>query len=228
MKGWHGERWFPPREIPGVPAASGTALACTRVLPLEPRGESPTDGAPLVVVARTPSGRAENMALFTADRPHVKAIALAPPEAAGPRTGLALLFSRHLRAHRAAHGLAVPAVTGALPPERPVLTVRIAHLVTVAAADGPQDTVVWELMPTHCVLPWLGHPFPNRARLLEDGLPQLIAAKRMARRDTLMRTGPAEPRVSRLGYLGARVVLRNVDLFLDLVAEIDRLPRSRT
>ncbi|MGC0421858.1 hypothetical protein [Embleya sp. AB8] len=230
MKGWHGERWFLHREIPTVPAAPATARPGTRVLILEPREGSAADGSPLAVSARMPSRRAENMALFAAEDPRVKAVALAPPEAVAPRTGPALLFSRHLRAIRGAHGLAVPAVTSALPPERPVLTVRIAHLVTVAAADGPQDTVVWELMPTNCVLPWLGHPLPNQARFLEDGLPQLIEAKRMARRNRLMNTGPAGLRVSRLlhlRYLGARVILRNVDLFLDLIAEIERLPPSR-
>lgn len=130
---------------------------------------------------------AERQGLALLRQPGVQAAVLSTARSDPRRVGLALEVGLHLAGTREDTPAAGPCLTSWSPPEPPVDSVRIPHLVTAAYPGGVTDVVVWELAPIDVAQRWLGGPLPDLA-FFESRLETLLRLRTAARRGQLPST----------------------------------------
>lgn len=171
---------------------------------------------------------AVRLALTSAQRSWVEAVAIAPTGIALAQTGLALAFSRHLSQIRGRRSGEAACVTSPVPPSLPKSRLcRIPHLVTAAGPDGVWgDAVVWEVMTVERLRSWLDRDLPIDLQQVEARIPQLIALHRAAREGTLPETPGVRVlrELLRTRYLSIRLVLQHQDLFDSLLSPKETHP----
>ncbi|WP_061294106.1 hypothetical protein [Herbidospora cretacea] len=171
---------------------------------------------------------AVRLALTSARRSWVEAVAIAPTGTALARTGLALAFSKHLSTVRGRRSGEAACVTSPLPPTLPKpRLLRIPHLVTAAGPDGVWgDTVVWEVMTAERLGSWLDRGHPINLQKVEACVPQLIALRRAVREGTLPDTPASRVlrELLRTRYLSIRLVLQHQALFDSLLSTKETHP----
>ncbi len=147
------------------------------------------DNGQLVVWAGT-GVEAERQGLSLLRQPGVRAAVLSSARSDPRRVGLALDVALYLTGDREDTAAAGPCLTSWTPPEPPVDSVRIPHLVTAAYPGGVTDVVVWELAPIDVAQRWLGGPLPDQA-FFESRLETLLRLRSAARRGQLPSTAVA-------------------------------------
>ena len=136
--------------------------------------------------------------------------------------GADLLFALHLAEHRRQHlGLecGAPVVSAARPAlaGEPAALIRIPHLVLTRSLSGtPIDGVLWEVMSTDAVGPWLGGANLPDQHFFEQHLAELLQLRRAHRAGLLEGTRLGERLAG--AYLSIRAVYLNEELVRDLVA----------
>ncbi|WP_062356240.1 hypothetical protein [Herbidospora yilanensis] len=171
---------------------------------------------------------AVRLALTSAQRSWVEAVAIAPTGTALAETGLALAFSKHLSTIRGRRSGEAACVTSPVPPPLPKTGLRrIPHLVTAAGPDGFWgDTVVWEVMTLERLSSWLERSHPIDLENVEAHVPQLIALRRAVREGTLPDTPASQVlrELLRTRYLSIRLVLQHQALFDSLLSPKETHP----
>lgn len=210
------EHHYDPRALPRVPA-SATLTAALR-------------GAHQGLRAWTGTGDTAGAALVLADGNTVTAVAFRPYATAPGDLALASAFGARVRALRAERDLKWCPVISACRPRPRADRVLVAHLVTLSGTRtgaDVTDAIVWEHIPHAHAGRWLGRssfPYEDAAYFATDtALDALTQARRMARRGTLKRTGPAGAEASALvkdHYLSMLLVLRHAKVFRHLTREL--------
>jgi len=213
----------------GLVPVEHSGLGSWTILP----GRTALGEAVVAVHARTPGAIRERARLRDDDRVH--AVALAASDVPSALAGLCLVVSGRLR--RARSEAIRRTTTNVVGPTRPAWNrmpspeASIPHLVSVYNRRGVQDIVLWETLPCVDLCAWLEtERGVDLARQLALSVPELLVAKRLARKRALAGVGDHGRRVSLLldrRPMNTQTIYTYPGAFIALAQEIRHLAPAR-